>query len=120
MLFSIFKEYEEFFILPRATQNSDPSWFAFPLTVKKSAPFKRKDIMLYMERHKIQTRTYFAGNILLQPAYSHLSSATEAMQKFPVATQATTDTFFLGTSPVITQDQIDYIKTIMEKFYHSI
>lgn len=119
-IFSIFKEYEEFFILPRATQNSDPSWFAFPLTVKKSAPFKRKDIMLYMERHKIQTRTYFAGNILLQPAYSHLSSATEAMQKFPVATQATTDTFFLGTSPVITQDQIDYIKTIMEKFYHSI
>jgi len=119
-IFSIFKEYEEFFILPRPTQNSDPSWFAFPLTVKKSAPFKRKDIMIYMENHKIQTRTYFAGNVLLQPAYSHLSSPADAIQKYPVATQATTDTFFLGTSPVITQDQIDYINITMKNFNNSL
>jgi len=115
-LLSIFQKYEEFFHLPKATSKSDPSWFAFPLTLRSNSAFARKDITSFLESNKIQTRTYFAGNIMLQPAYSHLMDSAKAMNDFPVATKITTDTFFLGTSPVITSEQIDYIEHVIRQF----
>ena len=52
-----FQKYEEYFHLPKAQDKADPSWFAFPLTVKDNSPFDRKDFTLWMEENKIQTRT---------------------------------------------------------------
>ena len=115
-MFNLFKPYEEFFHLPVATEKSDPSWFAFPLTLKDNVPFKRSEITEYLEDNKIQTRTYFAGNIMLQPGYRHLINPKEIMEKFPISRKVTTDTFFLGTSPVITEEQINYIEEIVNKF----
>lgn len=109
LLFAIYEKYEEFFHLPRAQEKSDPSWFAFPLTVRDSAPFTRSDIVDYLEENLIQTRPYFAGNIILQPAYSHLMNPKDARDNFPVATMVMRNTFFHGTSPVITPEQIEYI-----------
>ena len=116
LLFSIYEKYEEFFHLPRARSKTDPSWFAFPLTIRDKAPFTRTEIVDYLEENLIQTRPYFAGNIMLQPAYSHLIDQNLAKVNFPVATKVTTDTFFHGTSPVITIEQIEYIGIIVDKF----
>lgn len=116
LLFKIYEKYEEFFHLPRPQHKSDPSWFAFPLTIRQGAPFTRNDIVDYLEENLIQTRPYFAGNIMLQPAYSHLMDPKIAKTKFPNATFAMTNTFFHGTSPVITPDQIDYIGYKVEGF----
>ena len=88
LLFDIYKDYEEFFHLPRAQANSDPSWFAFPLTVRAGAPFSRADIVDYLEENLIQTRPYFAGNIMLQPAYSHLMDPELAKNNYPNSEQA--------------------------------
>lgn len=120
LLFNIFSKYEKFFHLPKATNKSDPSWFAFPLTVKDGSPFKRKDLTMFLENSKIQTRNYFAGNILLQPGYSEVCPQINAKTQFPIATKVTTDTFFLGTSPVITEEQIEYIGKTVESFFNSI
>jgi CDP-6-deoxy-D-xylo-4-hexulose-3-dehydrase len=116
-LFNIFKPYEEFFILPKATELSDPSWFAFALTIKDNAPFKRFDIVNFLESNKIQTRPYFAGNIMLQPAYEGLMSSSDVINNFPNARKVTTDTFFLGTSPVITDEQLDYIQQVVNNYF---
>lgn len=115
-LFKVFEKYENFFHLPRARAKSDPSWFAFPLTIRDGAPFKRTEIVDFLEDARIQTRPYFAGNIMLQPAYDHLMPGTTARDCFPVATKVMLDTFFLGTSPVVSLEQIDYIGTIVDKF----
>ena len=64
----------------------------------------------------IQTRPYFAGNIMLQPAYQGLMDPKQVIEDFPVARKVTTDTFFLGTSPVIDKQKVDYIETILDKF----
>jgi len=117
-LYNIFSKYEDKFILPKATDGSDPSWFAFPLTVKPNAGFKRTDITMFFEDNKIQTRNYFGGNILLQPAYKDYASGNP-MVDYPNATYATTSTFFLGTSPVITEEQINYIEKILNKFFET-
>ena len=113
----IFRPYEDKFILPKAQDKSDPDWFAVALTVRDGVGFSRTEFCEYLEDNLIQTRPYFAGNIMLQPAYSHLIDAEKVINDFPIARKVTTDTFFLGCSPVITLEQIAYIKTIVDKFF---
>jgi CDP-6-deoxy-D-xylo-4-hexulose-3-dehydrase len=116
LLFDRYAKYEEFFHLPRAQPKSDPSWFAFPITIRDDAPFSRTDIVDFFEERLIQTRPYFAGNIMLQPAYSHLHDQLKVRRDFPVATKVMTDTYFHGTSPVITPEQIAYIGDKLDSF----
>lgn len=111
LLHDMFSKYEDIFIIHEAQPNSDPNWFAFPVTMKKG---NRSEICQFFEAHKIQTRPYFAGNILLHPAYSTITHQNPL--DFKIATKVTTDTFFLGTSPVVTEDQIRYIGQILDKF----
>lgn len=108
-MLQIYQPYQDFFYLPRATPLSDPSWFAFALTVKPGAPFTRSELCDYLENALIQTRPYFAGNIFMHPAYHHIIDPARAQQRFPMATLAMTNTFFHGVSPLLTQSQIDYI-----------
>jgi len=119
-LYQIFKPYEQFFQLPVRQPNSDPDWFAFALTLRTGTPFKRSDIVDWLESHGVQTRPYFAGNIMLQPAYDHLPWAENARERFPVASHVTTHTFFLGTSPVITDPQLDYIGELVQEFMQTL
>lgn len=116
LLFKIYEKYEEFFHLPRAQEKTDVSWFAFPLTIRNTAPFSRMEIVDYLEENLIQTRPYFAGNIMLQPAYSHLMNPKQARENFPVSTYVMTNTFFHGCSPVITPEQIAYIGQKVDGF----
>ena len=56
-------------ILPEPTENSKPSWFGFLITIKENCDFTRKDIVDYLEKFNIQTRTLFAGNIIKHPCF---------------------------------------------------
>jgi|TARA_B110000858_G_scaffold163109_1_gene188529 CDP-4-dehydro-6-deoxyglucose reductase, E1 len=116
LLIDIYEKYEEFFILPRPREKSDPSWFAFPLTIKPTAPFTRTQIVDFLEENLIQTRPYFAGNIMLQPAYSHLMDPQDAKDNFPNATYTLSNTYFHGTSAVITPEQIAWIGLQVDTF----
>jgi CDP-6-deoxy-D-xylo-4-hexulose-3-dehydrase len=115
-LYKAFAKYPEFFHLHKAQPNSDPDWFAFPVTLRDDAPFKRSDICQFFESKKIQTRPYFAGNIMLQPAYEGVMDTEQVIKDFPVARKVTTDTFFLGTSPVLDEEKTDYIEYILDYF----
>ncbi len=120
-LSEIFTPYEEFFHIHKATDKSNPSWFAFPITLRTGAPFKRFDLTSYLEKNKIQTRNYFGGNLLFQPAYTDQQISPElARITFPIATKVTTDTLFLGTSPVVTPAQLEYVEEIVKQFMKSI
>ena len=116
LLFNVFSKYEEYFHLPTPTEKSNPSWFAFPLTIRDGVSFSRFDICSYLEDAKIQTRQYFGGNIMLNPGYTHLMDSKKVVEDYPNARKVTTDTFFLGTSPVITSEQINYIEEVVDKF----
>ena len=109
----IFSKYKEFFHLPEATEKADPCWFAYLLTVKEGAPFSREEFVRHMEGARIQTRSYFSGNILAHPGYSHLRT----QQAFPVADIVTTNSFFLGTFAGIRAEHLQYIEKTVDTFF---
>lgn len=113
---NMFEEYEDFFHLPRPTEKSDPSWFSFPLTIRDDAPFSRWDICNFLEDNKIQTRQYFGGALMLQPAYTHLMESKKVFEEFPNSSKVTTNTFFLGTSPVLDEEKINYVGEKVHEF----
>lgn len=109
------EKYSEYLILPHATENTDPSWFAFPITVKESVFFTRNDVTQYLEDHKVMTRLLFAGNITRQPAF-------ENVQYRVVGSLENTDrvmnqTFFIGVYPGIDELQLDFIESVFAGFF---
>jgi CDP-6-deoxy-D-xylo-4-hexulose-3-dehydrase len=106
-LYNHLKKYEQYFILPRATLNSSPSWFGFPLLVKESAPFSRNDIVEYLEKNKIATRMLFGGNLTRQPAYADIKC------RIPLGLKNTdlvmNNLFWLGVYPGLTEEMLAYM-----------
>lgn len=62
-----FNKHSDYFTNPQETLGCETAWLAFPLLIKKSAPFTRKEFQIFLENKKIQTRVVFTGNILRQP-----------------------------------------------------
>jgi len=111
---AMWSKYPQYFILPEATEHSDPAWFSFIVTLKDGTPFTRDQLTTYLNNHLIETRNLFAGNIIKQPAFMN--------QQFRIAGELTntektmTDTFFVGTYPGLTEEMFAYIESILDKF----
>ena len=110
----IFGKYEQYFILPKATENSDPAWFSYIITVKEDAPFDRDKLVNYMNTNLIETRYLFAGNMINQPAFASKNfRIAESLENTDLIMN---NTFFLGTYPGNTNDKLDYIEKIVDEF----
>jgi CDP-6-deoxy-D-xylo-4-hexulose-3-dehydrase len=86
--------------------NSSVSWFGIPI-VCDSKEIK-VNLVKQLEKNKIQTRNYFAGNILLHPAYKHLDD----WKKYSNSNRVLEEVFFLGCSPNYTEKTFEYIDNI--------
>jgi len=102
ILYNLFSKYSNYFILPKALPDADPSWFSFPLTVKDNSIFSRLDFTNFLEENKIPTRTAFSGNITRHPAYSDVEYRISGDLKN--SDKIMEDTFFLGIYPGITEE----------------
>lgn len=114
LLYQGLKELEEYLILPRATRNSDPSWFGFLMTVRDDAGFKKNDIVNFLEEHNIQTRMLFAGNLTRQPAF--MNTNFRIHESLPNTDKIMNDTFLVGVYPGLTESMIEYVVDHITKF----
>jgi CDP-6-deoxy-D-xylo-4-hexulose-3-dehydrase len=109
-----FRQMEEFFILPEATVNSEPSWFGFLLTVRDDAPFKRDDIVRNLNSRGIGTRLLFGGNLVRQPymkdrkfrIHGSLANSDRIMNQ----------TFWIGVYPGLGEQHIAYVLQVVRDF----
>ncbi|MFC1741079.1 lipopolysaccharide biosynthesis protein RfbH [Nanoarchaeota archaeon] len=115
VLYDTFKKYEDKFILPKTLPKSDPSWFAFPLTVRKDAGFTRTDFVKFLESRKIETRMLFAGNILRQPGFSGIKHRVAGTLEN--TDNVMSNSFFLGVYPGLTEEMLDYMTSSVDMFF---
>ncbi|MCK5492415.1 MAG: lipopolysaccharide biosynthesis protein RfbH [Candidatus Omnitrophica bacterium] len=115
LLNNFMKKYEDFFILPKAEENCDPSWFSYPISVKENFGFKRSDIVKFLEDNKIQTRNFFGGNLLKHPGYKSI----KYKDKFSIDNSSfvTQNTFMIGVYPGITEEMYNYVFSVIDKFF---
>lgn len=107
-LVQFFRAYEEWFILPRQNPEARTAWLAFPLTVRDTAPFTRRQLQLHLEADGIQTRTVFTGNILRQPGFKHITRR-ETPGGYPNADQVMRGGLLLGCHQAMTAEQIEHV-----------
>lgn len=112
------KQYDKYILLPEATKNSKPSWFGFPILVKESAPFKRADIVVYLEKNKIATRMLFGGNMLRQPAYADIEFRIVGQLKNTDTVM--NDLFWIGVYPGINKLKTNFILNKFKEFISKI
>jgi CDP-4-dehydro-6-deoxyglucose reductase, E1 len=105
----------EFVDLPEATANSNPSWFGFPLILKKESNANRKELIQYLEDNRIGTRLLFAGNLTKQPYMEgkEYRISGELGNTDIVMNQ----TFWVGVFPGLEKDHLDYIICTLEMFF---
>lgn len=106
--------YEEYLILPRALPKASPSWFCLPLTVRDEVPFTRRNLVNYLEEHKIETRMLFAGNILKHPGYKNIQY--RICSDLANTERVLRGTFFIGVYPGLTDEMLDYVTETIHAF----
>jgi CDP-6-deoxy-D-xylo-4-hexulose-3-dehydrase len=89
---------------------AETSWFGVPI-VCDTAEVKIK-LQAHFEANKIQTRNYFAGNILLHPGYEHLDD----YRNYPFANLALSHVFFVGAAPHYDEAIFDYFREVLKKW----
>jgi len=106
---------EEFLLLPQATPNAKPSWFGFPITLKKEAGVSRVELLRYLDQYKIGTRLLFAGNLIKQP-YFH-NQAYKVIGDLKNSDIVMENTFWIGVYPGLSHDMLDFVINKIESFF---
>jgi CDP-6-deoxy-D-xylo-4-hexulose-3-dehydrase len=101
-------------LLPEATAGSDPSWFGFVITVDPGAPFRRAQLVDFLESRKIGTRRLFAGNLTRHPAY--FDKQYRVVGDLANSDVVTEQTFWVGVYPALTDEMIDYVVSSVRTF----
>lgn len=103
---------EEMLILPEPTEQSEPSWFGFLITVKETAKFTRDELVKYLEDNKIQTRMLFAGNLTKHPCFDEMRATGEGYRIVGELTNTDTimnRTFWIGVYPGMSEAMTSYM-----------
>jgi CDP-6-deoxy-D-xylo-4-hexulose-3-dehydrase len=112
-LYKLFSKLSDYFILPEKTNNSEPSWFGFLLTIKENK-LNRNGLLKFLDEKKIGTRLLFSGNVTKQPymldkkyiIHKDLTNTDKVMN----------DSFWLGVYPGLEKKHLDYIYSAVQEF----
>lgn len=129
-LSSFFKQWNHWFALPLQAPHTSTNWLAFPLFIKQNAPFSRFELVNYLERHNIQTRPVFTGNITRQPAFApHHASYPDyqarivsslvlpsAPQTYPEADAVMERAFLMGCHQGLAKKELTHLTNTFEAF----
>jgi len=103
----------KFIQLPTATQNSEPSWFGFPITLNEG--IDRTEFIKYLDTYKIGTRLLFAGNLIRQPYFQNIEYQISGSLNNTEITM--NRTLWLGIYPALDSPQLDFIADKIRSFF---
>lgn len=111
---NIFSKYNNYFILHKAEENTDPSWFGYAVTLKDDIKFSRNDFVKFLNENNIATRLMFGGNLIRQPAYK--DRTFEIYKNLNNADIVMKNSFWLGVYPGLSSEMLDYLEDRIDEF----
>jgi CDP-6-deoxy-D-xylo-4-hexulose-3-dehydrase len=106
--------YKDFFILSHEIPKAKTSWLAFPVTLKDNLPFERLELITYLEKHNIQVRLLFSGNVFRQPAFR--TTPKRVVGKLVNTDKIMRDSFVIGCHQGMTDDMVAYVCQTFDEF----
>ena len=108
---------EDKLILPEATENSEPSWFGFLISVKPESGLKRNEVTKYIEEHNVQTRLLFSGNLTLHPCFDQIrgTDAYRVASSLDTTNFIMENTFWVGVYPGMTEEKLAYMSKVIHE-----
>ena len=108
---------EDKLILPEPEENSVPSWFGFMITLREGSCLKRNHITDYLEKHNIQTRLLFSGNIIKHPCFDEIrgTDAYRVVGELWNTDYIMENTFWIGVYPGMTHEKMDYMAQMLHE-----
>ena len=113
---NFFQKLDEYFIVPKLEKNVKTNFLAYPIIMKRSLKFTRKDLQIYLEKNRIQTRPIFSGNILRHPAFSNLVNKRNKLKNFKNADYIMRYGILIGCHQGLKKKEISYIHKKILKF----
>lgn len=95
----------------KETPGAKTSWFGVPV-ICEEASFQT-ELVAYLEANRIQTRTFFGGNILAHPGYAHLGNRDD----YPSANRVLNQVLFIGCSPTLSPEMLEYQVDVLKAFH---
>ena len=96
-------------------EKSEPSWFGFAITIKKSSIFRRLDLIQYLDQYNIGTRLLFAGNLTKQPSFAEVNF--KVIGDLTNTDISMNQTFWVGIYPGLGVEELNFIAEKMEEFF---
>jgi CDP-6-deoxy-D-xylo-4-hexulose-3-dehydrase len=115
VLYSGLAKYTDELILFQPTPKSEPSWFAFVITVKENSRFTRSDLTAFLEANRVETRYLFCGNLLCHPAFIDIEHrVVGGLENTDFIAE---NTFFIGVYPGLDGARLEYILDTFATFF---
>jgi CDP-6-deoxy-D-xylo-4-hexulose-3-dehydrase len=114
-LYKNLKDLESLLILPEPEPGSDPSWFGFPLSIRKNTKFNRNDLVQYLNNKKIGTRLLFSGNLVKQPYMKNV--IFKIHRDLKITDFIMENTFWIGLYPGLTEKHLEYSVSEIKNFF---
>jgi len=103
-------------VLPEKFPGSDPSWFGFLMTCRDGVD--RRKVVDYIEKHSVQTRMLFAGNLIKHPCFDEMRKSGKGYRvigNLENTDRIMNDSFWIGVYPGMTDEKLEYMSKIIHE-----
>ena len=114
--FNFFNRLKDYFLTPIINKGVYTNFLAYPIIIVPNKLFNRKELQIFLEKNKIQTRPIFSGNILRHPAFSNLISRKNKLNEFKNADYIMKNGILIGCHQGLTIKDLKLIHNKIKDF----